>query len=392
MIVGFLSWLGSLIEPSSENQENTGSEAGGEASGPQTETPGTTPQTETPGTTPQTETPGPDSGGGTTPEGTGGTRFFAEVFEVVDNNALLRDSKFKSTGKKIAPGTKVTVVAAQRTYVQIVTAAGAAEVINAADNIWTSFGNLGGTGADVALGNEGTDAADKDKADELRAGLPAGRNPGSSPFKWQFSGSFQPSLEGKNLESTLMSKVVRLMQWAIANDMVTSDIVISDGVRGPKTAHRICVAWEIQYGPGRVTLDSVKALSGGKDADGNVWYKDGWSWEDVKKNANSVRSSSKIAAAGHEYGDPARAPLPINSRPGVSRHCTGRAVDVTIPWRAPGKPASENKTDVWAWEDIYKQFGLHRPLHKDRVSSANLQENWHIEETSKKLDGNEDTA
>lgn len=377
MVVSFVNWLSELVAPTSEVKEETS--GADKADGSETGSTGN-----------ESEETGTTDTGATVPS----TRFFSEIFEVVDDDARLRDasSKHKQIGRNIPVGTKVYVLAAERTYVQIATAEGAAEVIQPADNIWTAFTNLGGTGADVALGNENTNAEDKQSADALRGSLPEGRNPGQSPFKWRFSGHFQPSLEGKNLESSLMSKVYRLMQWAIANDMVTEDIVISDGVRGPKTAHRICVAWEIQYGPGRVDFDSVKALPGGKDADGNVWYKDGWTWEEVKSNANSVRSSNKIAAAGYEYGKPERAPLPLNSRPGVSRHCTGRAVDVTIPWRTKGVHASKNQSDVWGWEELYTQFGLHRPLHKDKVSSTNLQECWHIEETSKKLEGNDDVA
>ena len=334
------------------------------------------------------------TGGGTTGATTGGapgSYLFKDAFQIVDADARLRDSKMKATGKTIAQGTKVFVVKAEKTYVQIATVPGATETIGEADNVWTAFSNLGGTGSDVGLGNEDTDAADKKKADELRAGLPPGRNPGKSPYKWAFSGYFQPSLEGKALQSSLMSKVQSLMEWAVQNDMITSDIIIGDGVRGPKTAHKMCVSWNIQYRWGSViTLDALKKLPGGKDADGTQWYQDGWGEDQVKANALAIRSSSKIAAAGYEYGDNDRLPLPLNSKPGVSRHCTGRAVDVTIPWRAPAKDAATGATDVWAWEDIYKQFGLHRPLHKNLQSDVNLQENWHIEETGKKLDGNDE--
>lgn len=343
-----------------------------------------------PETKPETKTD-TQAGGTTSSTGAAGERFFKDAFQIVDGNAQLRDAKRKTLGKTIAQGTRVYVIKADRTWVQIATVPGAATPIAEADDIWTAFSNLGGTGSDVGLGNEETDEADKKKADELRAGLPAGRNPGKSPYKWQFSNYFQPSLEGKNLEASLMAKVQRLMEWAIQNDMVTSDIVIGDGVRGPKTAHKMCVSWNIQYRADKViTLDALKKLPGGKDADGTQWYQDGWGWDEAKANAKAIRSSNKIAAAGYEHGDAKRAPLPINSGPGVSRHCTGRAVDVTIPWRAPGKDASTGKGDVWAWEDIYKQFGLHRPLHKDLVSDVNLQENWHIEETSKKLAGGEE--
>lgn len=334
-----------------------------------------------------------DGGKRQEPAAPGGALLFARAFEIIDGNAKLRDGKLAATGKTIAKGTKVFVAKAEKTFVQIVTGAEAEPKISEADEVWTAFSNLGGTGADVGLGNEATDEADKTKADELRAGLPPGRQAGKSAFKWQFGGGFQPSLEGRSLESSLMGKVQALMQWAIENDMVTGDIVIGDGVRGPKTAHRMCVAWNIQYRWGSVIkLADLEALPEGKDADGTKWYDKDWTEEQIKDNAKSIRASQAIAAAGYDLGDAKRAPLPLNSRPGVSRHCTGRAVDVTIPWRAPGKDASTGATDVWAWEDIYKQFGLHRPLHKTLVSDAKLQENWHIEETGKKLADGEDHA
>lgn len=305
-------------------------------------------------------------------------RLFPDVFEIVDANALLRDANLKSTGEKLPPGTRVYVVGADRTYVKIATAPGSSLNIRPADNVWTAFSNLGGRGADVPLGNEKTDAAAKRSADSIRASLPAGRKVGQSPYIWRFANYFQPSLDGKTLEPTLMTKVWRLMQWAVYNDMTTGDIVIGDGVRSPKTAHRMCVAWEIQYGPGRVTFEAVKALPGGKDGDGNLWYRSGWTWAQVKANAKEVRASSAIAAAGHEFGDSKRAPLPLNSRPGVSRHCTGRAVDVTIKWRKQGVSATTNQNDVWGWETINNQFGLFRPLPKGHPN----QENWHLEEKS----------
>ena len=63
----------------------------------------------------------------------------------------------------------------------------------------------------------------------------------------------------KTLEPSLMAKVQRLMEWAVQNDMITSDIVIGDGVRGPKTAHKMCVSWNIQYRWGSIiTLDALK--------------------------------------------------------------------------------------------------------------------------------------
>jgi hypothetical protein len=160
-------------------------------------------------------------------------------------------------------------------------------------------------------------------------------------------------------------------------------------MRSPSAAHKLCVRYEIANMDTnkKVTLDALKALPGGRDQDGNKWYEAGWTEEQAIQNAKDMikkaGASGKVAAAGYNFGDARRAPLPINGRPGVSNHCSGNAVDVDIPWRSPTDP---NKVDLWAWEHIYHQFGLTRPLHRDRGGKASMQESWHIEETGKELE------
>src|SRR5262249_3230401 len=151
------------------------------------------------------------------------------------------------------------------------------------------FGSLGGRGGDVGFGNERVDAADKERADAIRAGLPAGRAPGTSKHSWGFGGKFLPSLDGVALDSSLMSKVNAIMQWAIQNDMVVGNIAITSGMRSPKAAHYMCVRYEIAKNKMKnVTMESLKKLPGGRDLDGNKWYEDGWSQQQVIAHAASL--------------------------------------------------------------------------------------------------------
>lgn len=312
---------------------------------------------------------------------------FATPFTVVRDGALY-NAKKKELHKRLPKGTQVNVVDMKSNLVQVISSDPAATYTKE-DNVWLEFSSLGGDGAARGLGNEHTDAKDKERADKIREGLPEGRNPGHSKFKWMFGGGFIPSMDGVSLSGSLMSKVNALMEWAIENDMVLGNISIGSGMRSPSAAHKLCVRYEIANMDTnkKVTLDALKALPGGRDQDGTKWYEAGWTEQQAIDNAKEMirkaGASGKVAAAGYNFGDGRRAPLPINGRPGVSNHCSGHAVDVDIPWRSPSDP---NKVDLWAWEHIYHQFGLTRPLHRDRGGKASMQESWHIEETGKDLE------
>ena len=307
---------------------------------------------------------------------------FVNAFTAIEDTSMYQAASGKAKHPdKLAKGSVVHVGDVSSSRVQIIT-----ETIKATDNVWVDFSALGGHGAEVGFGNEATDAADKERADAIRAGLPAGRKPGQSKFKWHFGSGFHPALDGVALDGSLMAKVHALMEWAIQNDMVRGDIVIGSGMRSPKDAHFMCVRYEIAInGMKNVKMEDLQALKGGKDADGNKWYEPGWTKDQVIEHAKSLYgkgSKGAVAAAGYNHGDPRRAPLAIGSGPGVSRHCSGHAVDVDIPWRSEKDP---NGTDVWAWEQVYHQFGLTRPLHRDHGRAKSTQESWHIEETGKSI-------
>ena len=311
-----------------------------------------------------------------------GDRTFTNPFTVVRSGKLY-DRKGGKLKETLPIGTEVRVGDMSQSRVQIITAEHTAK-----DDLWIDFSSLGGRGeSDVGLGNEKSDPEDKQRADKIREGLPEGRNPGKSQNTWRFSSKFKPSLDGVALDGSLMSKVNALMEWAIANDMVVGDIVIGSGMRPPKSAHYMCVRYELSRLESRnnISMASLQALPGGRDEDGNKWYEPGWTKEQVieyaKKKLKDEGASGKPAAAGYNFGDSRRHPLNLNAKPGVSRHCSGHAVDVDIPWRSEKDP---KKSDVWGWEHIYHQFGLTRPLHRDRASAAD-EESWHIEETGKDL-------
>jgi hypothetical protein len=126
---------------------------------------------------------------------------------------------------------------------------------------------------------------------------------------------------------------------------------------------------------------------GGRDDDGTKWWDKSWSREQIIENAKNEYKKNggtgKVAAEGYNFGDHRRAPMRLDGGQGVSAHCSGHAVDVGIPWRSEKDPV--HGTDLWGWEQIYHQFGLTRPLHRDHGGKDSMQEHWHVEETGKSL-------
>ncbi|HVV84378.1 MAG TPA: hypothetical protein VHE35_15025 [Kofleriaceae bacterium] len=300
---------------------------------------------------------------------------FTDELEVLEE-AHLRDAHARKLPRTLPAGTRVRFHRVGNSQARISTV-DATPAITEADDLWLACTAVGGRGrADVPLG--GADAADRARADQLTAELPPGRTPGASPHAWKFNSHFHPSVDGVALDGGLLAKIHRLIEWAIHNDMVTGDIVFSWGVRSPKDAHKFNVAYEIMQG--HVSLHDLQALKGGKDHDHNVWYHPGETLADVQARVAARGLGKHPAASGYPLGHEWRAPA-RNGKMGISAHCSGRAVDVHIPWRSRDGKGQ----DVWAWEEIYHQFGLTRPLHRDRGGKQKPEE-WHIEETGKELD------
>jgi hypothetical protein len=318
---------------------------------------------------------------------TDGNRVFTNQFTTV-RKAPLVDHHLKDAHKALPAGTILHTYDVNGKYAQVVT-----DDISREDNLWIAFKYLGGSGSTTpAFGNENEEEQDKARADAIRDRLPkTGRSPGQSKHKWQFTDAFLPSSEGIALDGSLMAKVNSLMEWAVAEDMITEDIQIRSGVRPPVTAHKMCIRFQLAHRNGaHVDFDAIRNLPDGKYGGWKFCPEPGKSTdEEIKKQAHVLYKdhggSGAQAAAGFAAGSAGRTPLK-NSGPGVSKHCPGHAVDIRIPWRSAKDPSA---TDLWAWEEVYHQFGLTRPLHKDRGFTGNDAEHWHIEETGKQLGNTE---
>ncbi|KAB2899720.1 MAG: hypothetical protein F9K40_10000 [Kofleriaceae bacterium] len=302
---------------------------------------------------------------------------FSGELEVLKNAQVYDARARKVKGRKVPAGTRVRFHKVGNSQARFSALDGS---VAESDDLWLKCTAVGGRGSDVALGN--SDEEDQARAAQILSTLPPGRTPGHSPHKWSFRSKFHPSVAGVALDSGLMDKIHRLIEWAIYNDMVTDNIEFSWGVRSPKDAHKFNVAYEIRNGG--VSLAELQALPGGKDADGNLWYRPGDTLETVQAWMVERGLGNNPAASGYPRGDARRKPA-IRGKLGISDHCSGHAVDVHIPWRARDGEGA----DVWAWEEIYHQFGLTRPLHRDR-GGGRKPESWHIEQTGKELGAADD--
>ncbi len=179
--------------------------------------------------------------------------------------------------------------------------------------------------------------------------------------RYTFVKTAATSLGSVKLDPALDAAVTALAQHLLDHYLVTDDISFDGigGVREAAIAHRNSTAYHIRTGV--VTLDALKALPGGKDQDGTVWYEEGWTEAEAKANALGIWDG-KIAHEGYEVTDSKR--LPNAAEVPISTHCNGKAMDVTIPWR---------DGDGWHKEarELVAQFGLVRPIDPD--------ERWHFE-------------
>lgn len=149
------------------------------------------------------------------------------------------------------------------------------------------------------------------------------------------SEGFQTTLNNITLEKTLLDKMTNMANHALENDLVTGDIAFTYGMRSPSIAHKWSTAWSIREG--KISLNTLKELENsagekGKDDDGNLWYKEGWTMSQAKANATSIWSGAQ-AAEGYPSGDTRKEP---NNYSGVTRHATGKAIDAVFPWNDTG--------------------------------------------------------
>src|SRR5205085_2015572 len=86
--------------------------------------------------------------------------------------------------------------------------------------------------------------------------------------------NFVTLADGVKLDDELQRRVRALCQYLIDNHLVTGSIVLTQGVRSRKTAHKWSTSWNIRKR--RVPLKNLQDLPDGKDKDGNQWYNEVW--------------------------------------------------------------------------------------------------------------------
>jgi hypothetical protein len=191
-----------------------------------------------------------------------------------------------------------------------------------------------------------------------RQRAPAARRAAARQYRIVHGPRYTEALEGVSLNATLLARVTALSQHLIENHMVSRNIVFNDAVRSPARAHLWSTAWSIQHD--RVPMENLQALTQGRDLDGNLWYQQGETMAQVKARAAGYWSGAQ-AAEGYPRGDPRRNP---NTYRGVSNHCTGNALDASIPWTTEGGGFGETANR------LVSQFHLRRPV---------AGEAWHFE-------------
>lgn len=182
------------------------------------------------------------------------------------------------------------------------------------------------------------------------------------------------------LNPELIRRVNALCNYLIENDALTGNIVFTQGVRAPATAHKWSTSWNIRKG--RVPLKNLQDLTDGKDEDGNKWYDKAWEdglardksgaltkestaklWVKIKENSKKYYSSDAVAAEGYKTSDSRIKP---NVHPVTSNHITGNAMDVSIPWKAgvklDGKTIIDGKNTDQAANHQVAKFALSRPV------------------------------
>lgn len=210
---------------------------------------------------------------------------------------------------------------------------------------------------------------------------------------------FKATEDGVSVDPTLLEKVRQLASRLIGRNLVTADIMLNEAIRSPQRAHRWSTARLILTTPtsgSAALLGRLQGLAGGTDADGNRWYDAAWEkglartkagaltadsmkalWAKVQANARALvpdRSNPTAdAAEGYPPNDALKRYLPNIAR-NVSNHISGKAIDISIPWRkgaaiASGVVSTGETSDPVA-SRIVAGFGLKRPVRSER---------WHFE-------------
>ena len=178
---------------------------------------------------------------------------------------------------------------------------------------------------------------------------------------------FAYTLDGYSLNESLYSKMKKMTAFALDNDLVTGNIVFSSGLRSRKKAHRWSTAYQIRQG--NVPLKKLAELPGGKDMDGNLWYRPGQTMIAAKANALKIWKGA-LAAEGYTKDDKKREPNTFSG--GVTKHATGRAIDATFRWnwsKSEGLKIEKEKK-VNALKAAIEKKWAKKPKKKSKVLAA----------------------
>lgn len=205
--------------------------------------------------------------------------------------------------------------------------------------------------------NDGTQI---DATDEL--------SPSQTPqFKVKRHREFVQSIDGKMIDSKLMQTLEAFFTFLITHQHVDDDIVLLEGMRDARKAHRWSTAYAIRND--QISIETLKKLPGGRDADGNRWYVEGETPAQIRRRAADLglNSPSTPAAEGYPRGDSKQFPNEWDD--GISNHLIGKAIKVSIPWTTE---KAGQLIDPIA-NEIIKKFGLQRPVPKDETHFELLQ-------------------
>lgn len=204
--------------------------------------------------------------------------------------------------------------------------------------------------------------------DNTETGEPnAASSPQTSQLKVKRHREFVQNLDGKMLDSKLMQTLETFFKFLITQNHVEEDIVLLEGMRDARKAHRWSTAYAIRND--KIPPEAVKQLPGGRDADGNRWYVEGETPAQIRRRAADLglNSPSTAAAEGYPRGDTKQFPNEWDD--GISNHLIGKAIKVLIPWTTE---KAGQLIDPVA-NEIIKKFGLIRPVPKDETHFELLQ-------------------
>lgn len=193
-------------------------------------------------------------------------------------------------------------------------------------------------------------------------------SPSQTPqFKVKRHREFVQSIDGKMIDSKLMQTLEAFFKFLITHQHVDDDIVLLEGMRDARKAHRWSTAYAIRND--QIPIETLKKLPGGRDADGNRWYVEGETPAQIRRRAADLglNSPSTPAAEGYPRGDSKQFPNEWDD--GISNHLIGKAVKVSIPWTTE---KAGQLIDPIA-NEIIKKFGLQRPVPKDETHFELLQ-------------------